>query len=175
MYEPFDGGRRGEKTLNSVLHCPKKYFYKHSNRQLEPALTLNFPYRIFRHSALAPNFAIDPIFASEIWAPWCTPVTVAKRQHLTVSVTFHPELVAEIWKCGSRRLNLPFLVLQPSILSYCRRRSRSSSYSFWRNRLSCSPLRRHLRHAPHNSFFSLWCPRWHLVPCYCSSYYSVLG
>ena len=36
-----------------------------------------------------------------------------------VSVTsFHPDLVAEISKCGSRRLNLPVLVLQLSIF-YC--------------------------------------------------------
>ena len=33
-----------------------------SNRQLEPPLPLNFFYRILCHSALAPNFSIDPLF-----------------------------------------------------------------------------------------------------------------
>ena len=33
-----------------------------SNRQLEPPLPLNFSYGIFRHSALATNFTIDPLF-----------------------------------------------------------------------------------------------------------------
>ena len=37
------------------------FSYKHSNRQLEP-LPLNFSYRIFRHSALAPNFSSDAVF-----------------------------------------------------------------------------------------------------------------
>ena len=31
-----------------------------SNRQLKPPIPLNFSYRIFRHSALAPNFSINP-------------------------------------------------------------------------------------------------------------------
>ena len=37
-----------------------------SNRQLEPPLPLNSSYRIFRHSALAPNFCIHPIFRKGI-------------------------------------------------------------------------------------------------------------
>ena len=77
-----------------VLQCPKKYSYKHSNRQLEPPLPLNFSYRTFRHSALAPNFSIDLIFrkgdmGSLVHSRECGEATA-------VSVTFHPDLVAEI-------------------------------------------------------------------------------
>ena len=94
----------------------------HSTRQLEPPLPLNFSYRIFRHSPLAnfsyrifrhsplaPNFSFDPIFrkgdmGSLVHSRECGEATA-------VSVTFHPDLAAEIGKCGSRRLNLPILVL----------------------------------------------------------------
>ena len=83
------------------------FFNMHSNRQLEPPLPLNFSYRIFRHSALAPNFSFDPIFregdmGSLVHSRECGEATA-------VSVTFHPDLVAETGKCGSRRLW--FLVL----------------------------------------------------------------
>ena len=69
-----------------------------------------FSYRILRHSALAPNFAFDPIFrkgdmGSLVRSRECGDATA-------VSVTsFHPDIVAEIGKWGSRRLNLRFLVL----------------------------------------------------------------
>ena len=59
-------------------HEKKKEPNLHSNRQLEPPPPLNFSYRIFGHSALAPNFSFN--LARQIWAPWCTPVSVAKRQ-----------------------------------------------------------------------------------------------
>ena len=38
----------------------KKLPILRSNRQLEPPLPLNFSSRIFRHSALAPNFSMNP-------------------------------------------------------------------------------------------------------------------
>ena len=46
------------------LQCPHFFLFPNlcSNRQLEPPLPLNFSYRIFRHSALAPNFSIDLTF-----------------------------------------------------------------------------------------------------------------
>ena len=71
------------------------FLYKHSNRQLEPLLPLKVSYRIFRHSALAPGFSIDdPIFrkgdmGSLVHSHECGEATA-------VSVTFHPDLVAEI-------------------------------------------------------------------------------
>ena len=73
-------------SINSLFTCvalPTNTFFLpilRSNRQLEPPPPLNFSYRIFCHSALAPNFSNDPILAGEIWAPWCTPESVAKRQ-----------------------------------------------------------------------------------------------
>ena len=65
-----------------------------SNRQLEPPLPLNFSSRIFRHSALAPNFSTDPIFrkgdtGSLVHSRECGKATA-------VSVTSHPDLDAEI-------------------------------------------------------------------------------
>ena len=43
----------------------------HSNRQLEPSLPLNFCYRMFRHSALAPNFSFNPLFGkADMGFPW---------------------------------------------------------------------------------------------------------
>ena len=80
-----------------------------SNRQLEPPLPLNFSCKIFRHSALAPNFTIDPIFRTGDVGSLVHPRECGEAT--AVSVTFHPDLVAEIGNCGSRRLNLRFLVL----------------------------------------------------------------
>ena len=60
--------------------------------------------------SLAPNFSFDPMFrkgdmGSLVHSRECGEATA-------VSVTsFHPDLVAEIGKYGSRRLNLRFLVL----------------------------------------------------------------
>ena len=42
----------------------------------------------------------------------------------------------------------------PLIHFYCRRRRSRSSYSFFKSRLSCPPLRRQSKHAPKNSVFS---------------------
>ena len=62
-----------------------------SNRQLEPPLPLNFSCKIFRRSALAPNFSFDPIFrkgdtGSLVHSRECGEATA-------VSVTsFHPDL-----------------------------------------------------------------------------------
>ena len=39
---------------------PEIIFCKRSNRQLEPPLPLNFSYKTFRSSALAPNFFFQP-------------------------------------------------------------------------------------------------------------------
>ena len=57
-------------------------------------------YRVFRHSALAPNFSIDPIIrrgdmSSSVHSRECGEATA-------VSETFRPDLVAEIRKCGSK-------------------------------------------------------------------------
>ena len=65
-----------------------------SNRQLELRLPLNFSYRMFRRSALAPNFSFNPSFGkadmgSLVHSRECGKATA-------VSVTFHPDLVAEI-------------------------------------------------------------------------------
>ena len=103
----------GVDVDNTRVAVPtKKIFLPNlrSNRQLEPLLPLNFSYRIFRHFALDPNFTIDPIFrkgdmGSLVHSRECGEATA-------VSVTsFHLDFVAEIGKCGSRRLNLRFLVL----------------------------------------------------------------
>ena len=102
-----------KQNLTNQYTCvavPTCFFNMHSNRQLESPPPLNFSYRIFRHSALAPNFSFDPIFrkgdvGSLVHSREC-------REATAVSVTsYHPDLVAETGKCGSRRLNLRFLVL----------------------------------------------------------------
>ena len=94
-----------------VLQC-LLFFCKQSNRQVEPPLPLNFSYRIFRNSALhvAPNFSTNPLLGkgdmgSLVHSRECGKATAVSE------ISFHPDLVAEIRKCGSRRLNLPFLVL----------------------------------------------------------------
>ena len=112
----------------TCVAVPTKTFLPNlrSNRQLEPPLPLNFFYRIFRRSALAPNFSIDPIFrkgdmGSLVHSRECGEPTA-------VSVTsFHPDLVAEIVKCGSRRLNLRFLALAKYLVYFycCRTRTRT--------------------------------------------------
>ena len=85
-----------------------------------------FCYRIFCNSALAPNFSINPLFGkadmgSLVHSRECGEPTA-------VSVTsFHPDLVAEIVKCGSRRLNLRFLALAKYLVYFycCRTRTRT--------------------------------------------------
>ena len=95
--------------LHLCCSAHQMFLNMHSIRQLEPPLPLNFSYKIFGHSALAPNFSFDPIFCkgdtgSLVHSRECGEATA-------VSVTFHPHHVAGIGKCGSRRLNLRFLVL----------------------------------------------------------------
>ena len=136
----------------------------HSNRQLEPPLIFNFSCRIFRHSALDPNFSFDPIFLN---LSGDMGSLVHSREYVkvtAVSVTsFHADLVAEVGKRSSR-LNLRFLVLYPSIFFTLVEEQRSS-YSSFKNRLSFSSF----RNTSHIAAFSLPMPaltpstRW---PCY---------
>ena len=87
---------------------PTKRLCGQSNRQVEPPLPLIFSCRIFRGSARAPNFSIDPFFwqgrygLRNAHSPECGKATA-------VSVTFHPVIVAENLKCGSRCLICGFL------------------------------------------------------------------
>ena len=67
-----------------------------SNRQLDAPLPLIFSRRIFRHSAPAPNFSIDPFGKAD----------------MGFSVhSFEGDLVDENWECGFRRLDLQFILL----------------------------------------------------------------
>ena len=52
----------GKSDVNRHLCCiaHKKNFCKRSNRQLQAPPPLNFSRRIFRNSALAPNFSFEP-------------------------------------------------------------------------------------------------------------------
>ena len=106
----FIPGFAGTAVVPPVLQCPHFFFCRQSSRQLEPPLPLIFSCKIFGHSALAPNFSIDPLFGkadmgSLVHSRACGEATA-------VCVIFHPDLVAEKkWKCGSRRLILPFPVL----------------------------------------------------------------
>ena len=71
-----------------VLQCPHFSLLPNLqfNRQLEPPPPLIFSDRILRNSALAPNFwPLTHFLARHIWAHWCTPVSVAKRQQVSRS------------------------------------------------------------------------------------------
>ena len=88
----------------------KTKFCKQSNRQLEAPLPLFFSCTIFRNSAVAPNFTFEPLFgrtgvASLVLSRECGNATAL------CMTSFESDPVAESWKCGSRRFNLPFLVL----------------------------------------------------------------
>ena len=74
-----------------------------SNRQLEPPLPLIFSYRIFSHSAQAPKFPLIHRLARRIWAPRCTPVSVAKRQQLVCSQVY---FFATLERAGARTVVL---------------------------------------------------------------------
>ena len=67
----------------------------HSNRQLEPPLPLNFSLRIFRHSALAPNFSVDPIFGKGDMGSLVHSLECGEATAVSVT-SFYPDLVAEI-------------------------------------------------------------------------------
>ena len=66
-----------------------------SNRQLEPPLPLNFSCRIFRHSALAPNFFF-PLIQYPGISQGRYGLLGACGEATAVSVTFHPDLVAGV-------------------------------------------------------------------------------
>ena len=84
--------------------------------------------RILRNSAPAPTIAIHPLFRKAYMGSLVHPRECGKAT--AVFATFHPDLVAEISKCGSRRLILHLLVQQwrRSYLFYCCRRRNRSSY-----------------------------------------------
>ena len=94
--------------LCCVAHKTK--FCKQSNRKLEAPLPLFFSCRIFRNSSLAPSFTFEG---------WCGKAGMGSLVHsrecgkatALCMTSFESEPVAESWKCGSRRLNMPFLVL----------------------------------------------------------------
>ena len=113
----------------AVLQCPQKKKKKkspnvRSNRQLEAPLPLNFSSRIFRNSALAPNFSFHPKFGEADMGSLVHSRECGKATAVSM-ISFHPDLVAEICKYGSGRFRLWFLVLQPCIFFYCCRRRSS--------------------------------------------------
>ena len=101
-----------KKTSMMYLCCiaHKLFFCKQSNRQLEPPLPLNFSCRTFRNSALAPIFSFEPYFGKAGMGSLVHSRECGKATAVFVP-SFEADLVAESRKYGSRRLNLPFLVL----------------------------------------------------------------
>ena len=88
-------GGPGKALKLTCVAVPTKKKCKQSNRQLEPSLPLNFSCKMFRSSALAPNFSIDPLFCkadmgSLVHSRHCGKATVFSVP------SFHPDLVAEI-------------------------------------------------------------------------------
>ena len=89
---------------------PEIIFCKRSNRQLEPPLPINFSCWTFRNSALAPNFSFETWFGKADMGSLVHSRECGKAAAVSVP-SFEADPVAENWKCGSRRLNLPFLAL----------------------------------------------------------------
>ena len=127
-----------------------------SNRRLETPLPLYFSCRILWNSTLAPNFPINPLFRKADMG-FLVHSLECGRSTAVLLTSCYPGLVAEDWKCGSRCLNLPFLVLCNHVYFYCTacRRKNRSSYLFFKKKISCSPLCQQSKRAPYNSVFSL--------------------
>ena len=73
---------------------PTIFFCKQSDRQLEPPLPLNFSCRIFRISALAPNFPLLHYLARQDMGSLVHTRECGKATAVSVT-SFHPNLVAE--------------------------------------------------------------------------------
>ena len=82
------------KIMNAVFQKGPLWPNLRSNRQLKPPLPLNFACRIFRNSALAPNFTSNPLFGkadmgSLMHSHECSKATAVSE------ISFHPDLGAE--------------------------------------------------------------------------------
>ena len=91
-------GYGGAAATTPVLRCPHSFFFLpnlRSNRQLEPPLPLNFYCRIFRNTALAPNFSINPLFGKADMGSLVHSSECGKSTAVFVT-SFHPDVVAEI-------------------------------------------------------------------------------
>ena len=159
----YTSAKRQEFCENLCCSAHESSFFLpnlRSNRQLELPLTLNFSYRISRHSALAPTVSLVQYFAREMWAPWCTLVSVAKRQQfpwppsIQTSSPKLENMVPGAWICGFSYCDQVYFLLRG-------RKSRGARTSTRFSKIgSLTPpfqTRATLR-------FLSRCPRWHLVP-----------
>ena len=115
------------------------------------------------------TFPLNHNLARQTWASWCTSMS-GKATAVSV-LAFKADPVAKSWKCGSRHLNLPFLVLQPkfffAVVEGAGARTRLSKICSLA--LPCD----NSRNTRHRTPFSRRMPaqttstHW---PCYCSSY-----
>lgn len=69
----------------TCVAVPPLFFYcrKSHGKQLEPPLPPSFSSTTFHYSALLyelRNFSLIPNLARQMWAPWCTPLSLPKRQ-----------------------------------------------------------------------------------------------